>query len=466
MGDRPGDAWSGRTWRARLTVFGPALVLALAALAVTFHFVQPAPPRHIVMAAGPDSGVYYYYARAYRDRLARDGIDVTLQVTRGSLDNIRLLMEGRADVGFVQSGTSAGLDAPGLRSLASLYFEPVWLFVRDDLALKRLADLKGRRVAIGQEGSGTRPVALQLLADNGLGPRDVAAEALGDEDAARALREGRLDAAFFVMAARAAAVRDLLTASGIRLFAIDRIAAYGLQHRFLSRLVLPEGAIDLPADLPPADTVLLAAAANLVVRDDFHPALAELFLRAATEFHGEPGLFEEAGEFPSRKYLEFPLGDAARRYFESGPSFLQRYLPFWAANLIDRLKILLLPLITLGYPIFKIIPPAYSWRMRARIDRWYKELHALEASAATPPPTRRWRARSWRAGLPSSTASKGASSASRCRSPTATCSIRCASTSRCCAPSCARRQRRARRIPPAPAAMPRAPICASNAPAA
>ncbi len=385
MSDSPETVGSHRSWRARLGVFGPAIVITLAALGVTYHFVQPAPPKHIVMAAGSESGVYYYYARAYRDRLAREGITVTLQVTRGSLDNIRMLQDGRADVGFVQSGTTGDIDAPDLRSLASLYFEPVWLFVRDDLALKRLGDLKGRRVAVDQEGSGTRPVALQLLADSGLGPQDLEAEPVGGEDAARALREGRLDAAFFVMAAQAPGVHDLLRAPGIHLFSMDRPAAYGLQHRFLSRLVLPEGAIDLPADLPPADTILLASAANLVVREDFHPALAELFLRAAKEFHGEPGLFEEAGEFPSRKYLEFPLSDAARRYFESGPSFLQRYLPFWAANLIDRLKILILPLVTLAYPFFKIIPPAYSWRMRSRIDRWYKELHALEASVEHPP---------------------------------------------------------------------------------
>jgi uncharacterized protein len=368
-----------------LGVFGPALVIALAALAITYHFVQPAPPRHIVMAAGPDSGVYYYYARAYRDRFARDGIDVKLLVTRGSLDNIRLLEEGHADVGFVQSGTTADVDAPDLRSLASLYFEPVWLFTRDDLGLKRLGDLRGRRVAIDQQGSGTRPVALQLLADNGLGEKDIDAQPMGGEDAARALRDGGLDAAFFVMSARAEGVHELLTAPGIRLFSIDRTAAYGLQHRFLSRLILPEGAIDLPADLPPADTVLLAAAANLVAREDFHPALSELFMQAAKEFHGEPGLFEEAGEFPSRKYLEFPLSDAARRYFESGPSFLHRYLPFWAANLIDRLKILLLPLVTLVYPIFKIIPPTYNWRMRSRIDRWYKELQEMEANVEPRP---------------------------------------------------------------------------------
>ncbi|HYM02958.1 MAG TPA: TAXI family TRAP transporter solute-binding subunit [Stellaceae bacterium] len=382
----PKGARAGHGLWARLGLFGPALVVAVVALAVTYRFVQPAPPRHIVMAAGSESSVYYYYARAYRARFAHDGIDVELRLTRGSIDNVRMLEDGRADVGFVQSGATADIDAPNLRSLASLYYEPVWIFAREDLGLKRLGDLRGKRVAIDQEGSGTRALALQLLADNGLGPKDLTAEPLGGDAAAHALRDGGVDAAIFVMGAQAGAVHDLLTAPGIHLFSTDRTAAYILQHRFLSRLVLPEGAIDLPADLPPADTVLLAAAANLVAREDFHPALSELFLRAANELHGEPGLFEEAGEFPSRKFLEFPLSDAARRYFESGPSFLQRYLPFWAANLINRLVILALPLVTLIYPIFKIIPPTYDWRMRSRINRWYKELQAIETSFEQLPP--------------------------------------------------------------------------------
>jgi uncharacterized protein len=265
-----------------------------------------------------------------------------------------------------------------LRSLASLYFEPVWLFVRDDARIAKLADLRRRRVAIDQEGSGTRAIALELLGDTGVGVGDLTAVPLGGDDAAQALRDGAVDAAFFVTAANRAVIHALLAAPGLRLFAIDRSAAISLQHRFLSRLMLPEGAVDLAADLPPADTFLLAPAANLVVRDDFHPALSELILNFARQIHGEPGLFEEAGAFPSRKYLEFPISEQARRFFESGPSFLQRYLPFWAANLIDRLKIMLLPLVTLAYPIFKIVPPAYAWRMRSRIDRWYKELQAIE----------------------------------------------------------------------------------------
>jgi len=374
-----------RIWLERIGMFGPAVLLTVVAFAVAYHFVQPAPPRHIVMATGSKDGVYYYYGRMYRELMAQQGIDVTLDETAGSIANINLLDRGEADVAFVQGGTRSDEGVTQLRSLASLYFEPVWVFVRKDLPIARLADLQGRRVAVDGEGSGTRVIALQLLADIGLDGATVEFLPLGGADAVMALRAGTIDAAFLITAANAPSVRDLFAQRDIRLLPIDRAAAYRLQHRFLSLLTLPEGAIDLAADLPPADTLLLAPAANLVVRENFHPALAELLLSEARKIHGYPGIFEEAGEFPSRKYLEYPIADTAQRFFDAGPSLLQRYLPFWAANLIDRLKIMLLPLIALAYPFFKVIPPTYSWRMRSRIDRWYSELQSIERNLEAAP---------------------------------------------------------------------------------
>lgn len=369
-----------RIWMDRIVIFGPAILLTVAAFTLAYLFVKPAPPRHILMATGSKDGAYYYYGRIYRDLMAQEGIDVTLVETAGSTANIDLLNRGAADVAFVQGGTRDDDGNTKLRSLASLYYEPVWVFVRKTSLppIVRLADLKGRRVAVDAEGSGTRMIALQLLADIGLEGGAVQTSPLGGDAAATALRAGSVDAAFFVTGANVPVVRDLFSARDIRLLAIDRAAAFHLQHRFLSLLTLPEGAINLATDEPPARTVLLAGAANLVVSEDFHPALAELLLIEARKIHGDAGVFEEAGEFPSRKYLEYSIADTAQRYFDSGPSLLQRYLPFWAANLVDRLKIMLLPLIALAYPLFRVIPPTYNWHMRSRVNRWYKELQLIE----------------------------------------------------------------------------------------
>ncbi len=308
-----------RAWMQRIGILGPAVLLVTAGFAVAYHFVQPAPPRHIVMATGSKDGAYYYYGRIYRELMAQEGIDVTLVETAGSIANVDLLNGGKADVAFVQGGARSDDGRTPLRSLASLYFEPIWVFVRRDAPIARLADLRGRRVAVDGEGSGTRVMALQLLADVGLDGAAVQISPQGGADAATALHEGGLDAAFFIIPANAPVVQSLFAAGDIRLLAIDRAAAYRVQHRFLSLLTLPEGAINLAADVPPADTVLLAPAANLVVRGDFHPALAELLLIEARKIHGYPGIFEEAHAFPSRNYLEYPMADAAQIFFELRP---------------------------------------------------------------------------------------------------------------------------------------------------
>jgi len=369
---------SVRTWGERARIFGPAFLVSLLALLVSYHFVQPAPPRHIVFATAQEGGAYFLFGLRYQALLAREGIDVTVRPTSGSVENIRLLQTGEADVAFVQGGTGAKVNASRLRSLASLYYEPVWILARKRSGIAQLDDLKGKRVGIDQEGSGTHQIALLLLADSGIDQGTAVFLPLGGEGAANALRTGKLDAAFFVISPRAPVIHQALAIAGLRLLSIRRAPAYALQHPFLSVLSLPEGALDLRLNLPPRQTALLAPATTLVVRDGFHPALAELLLSISQRIFGEPGMFEQAAEFPSPKFLEFPISDAAKRFFHSGPPLLQRYLPFWAADLVNRLKIILLPLVTLIYPLFRLVPPTYDWRMRSRINRWYKNLQAIE----------------------------------------------------------------------------------------
>ena len=372
-----------RAFRDRWKIFAPAILLTLVGFVIAYSFMAPAPPRHIEIASGGPEGAYFMFAGRYREALAREGITLTVRPTSGSVENLGLLGDQASgvDVAFVQSGVGAladGSTAAGLRSLASLYFEPLWLFSRGGRPPARLTDLAGRRVAIGGAGSGTRAVVEQLLADNGItGPPTVLLP-LGGQQAADALSRGEVDAAFFVASPKAPVVRALLRAEGIVPMSFARAEAYTRVHGFLSRVTLPEGAIDFAANIPARDIALLAPTANLVARAELHPALTALLLQTATEINGAGGLFEKPGQFPAPLYLDFPLDEAARRYFKDGPPFLQRYLPFWAANLIDRLKIMLLPLVTLLFPLFKIVPPTYRWRVRSRIYRWYRELQAVE----------------------------------------------------------------------------------------
>ncbi len=365
-------------WMAKLWVFGPALAIVIAGFAFAGKFVQPAPPDHLTIATGGTSGAYYAFAQKYREALAREGVALKILPTSGSVQNLELLRAGKVDAAFLQSGVADPKPDEPIYSLGSLYFEPLWVFYRAQMPIETLRNLVGRRVAVGGIGSGTRAAAEPLLARNGV-TRDTAqiVDLAGDE-AAAALRRGEIDAAFYVASAEAPLIAALLRDPGVQLLNFVRAEAYTRRYLHMSKIVLPRGMVDFRDDIPREDKILLAAAATLVIHDDLHPALRTLLLRAMTEIHKPGGLFERPGDFPSAKYVDFPLSDKARRYMQDGPSFLDRYLPYWVADMIVRLSILLLPLVTLMLPLMRIVPPLYKWRMRSRIVRWYKEMVKLE----------------------------------------------------------------------------------------
>jgi hypothetical protein len=282
------------------------------------------------------------------------------------------------DVAFIQGGVGDPSCMPELGSLASLYFEPLWVFHRAEMPVNRLSDFRGKRIAVGPEGSGTRALALLLLKENGIDESNTSLLSWDGQQAEASLRSGKADAAFFVASPRSSFVTNLLAAEGLSLLSMERAEAYTRVHRFLNQVILPEGVADFREDIPRRDVHLLAASATLVVREDFHPALVDLVLQAASEVHGSGGIFESSYQFPSPEFVDFPIRKEALRYFKSGPPFLQKYLPFWAASLIDRLKVMLLPFLTLLFPLFKVVPPTYRWRVRSRITHWYKELRAMD----------------------------------------------------------------------------------------
>jgi TRAP-type uncharacterized transport system substrate-binding protein len=354
-------------WREQLSVVGPATVAVVIAFIVAFQWVKPAPPSRVVIATGRADGAYYRFAQQYRARLAREGITLDVRETSGSVENIHLLEDPNSgvDLGFVQGGTGGGAKTEALWSLASLYFEPLWVFSRSAPGPTDLRELRGRRLAVGPEGSGTRAVALTLLAANGVTDATARVLPLTGMDAVHTV--------FLIAGATSPTVTEMLRSPGIALRGFPRADAYTKRFPFLTKLVLPAGGVSLEANLPPHETLLLAPAATLVVRADFHPALVDLVLVTAAAIHGQRGLFEDAKQFPSPDFLEFPLMRDAERYHKSGPPLLARYLPFWAATLADRVKVLILPLLVL-VPLARLVPPAYRWRVRSKIIKRYRDV--------------------------------------------------------------------------------------------
>ena len=358
----------------------PALAVLAAAFWIAYQFVQPAPPRKVVMTGGSEGGAYESYARQYRELLAQDGVQVELRRSAGSVENLERLKDESSGVtiGFVQGGIAKAGDDEDLMSLAGLYYEPLWVFYRGPAELDHVSRLRGRRIAIGPEGSGTRPLALQVLELAGMDERNSRLLDLDANRAAEALARGDIDVAMIVADTDSQVISRLLHDKGLRLMSFAQAEALTRHLHFLSHVVLPEGGIDFAANLPARDVHLVAPTANLVVRDDIHPALITLLMQAATEIHGGAGLLRKAGEFPSAKGVDFAMSVDAERYLKSGPPFLQRNLPFWMAVLIDRMVVMLVPVLAVLIPVVRYAPAAYAWRIKSRIYRWYGKLKVLE----------------------------------------------------------------------------------------
>jgi TRAP transporter TAXI family solute receptor len=375
--------------RVRLALLVTGLVAALVWVAA--KFVEPGPPRHIVLASGPASGIYNQYALRYKEILAREGVVVDVRMTRGAADNLGLLLDPKSgvDVAFMQGGVASFPAADGLQMLASLYYEPLWIFYRNTEPLTGMNELHGKRIAIGTLGSGTRALVAQLFAANGLtnasgvGRDNTDIVALGGDDALRALKAGEIDAALFVGGADTPIIQQALRDPLLKLMSLRRADAYARRFPFLTKLTLPSGTIDLAINVPDQDVSMVGTKAMLVARASLHPALVDLLVDAAREIHGHQGYFETAGEFPGTAQVDIPVSPFADEHRRFGPSYLHRYLPFWLASFVERAIILIVPLIVVLVPLMRLLPQFLRWRVRSRIYRWYGELALLERDVAT-----------------------------------------------------------------------------------
>jgi TRAP-type uncharacterized transport system substrate-binding protein len=295
----------------------------------------------------------------------------------------------KADAAFVQGGLTEGVDISRVVSLGTVFAQPVMIYYRAGIAasaepIERLTELYGRRVAIGPQGSGTRALALKLLKANDMDEKDAVFVDLGGEEAANALIEGRIDAAFLMGdSATPKLMRKLRDQMGIAMMNFRQADGYTRRLRYLTRLNVPEGAFDLAKNYPSRPLTLVAPTVELVAREDLHPALSDLLIGAAREVHGGSGLFRNAGEYPAPVEREFPISSDAERYYKSGGQFLYKRLPFWLASLVDRLMVLLLPVLVIIVPATRVVPSIYRWRVRSRIYRWYGVLMSIEREMMT-----------------------------------------------------------------------------------
>ena len=373
---------------------GPFVLLTLALLALTYWWLNPNPPKRVVLATGPAQSAYDNFGQRYVEALKRYGITVELLPSDGSSANLELLRSGQADIGFVQGG-SADLgydDEEAIVSLGSLFVEPLWLFYREDSAqrlhgrpmLSTLSELQGARVNVGTAGSGVPRLFSTLLDANRIERSALTLSELAETPATVAFLDGQLDAVVFASAPESLIVQMLLQSPGVRLLDFAQSEAYARRFAYLTPVVMPQGVVDLSKNIPAQDVRLVASTTSLLSSSRTHPAILQLFAQAAVELHGAGSWFNRAREYPSLAHSEVPLSSEAVRAIRNGPPFLQRYLPFWLANLIERMWLAMGLILALALPLSRIVPPLYAFRIRSRVFRWYGQLRQIEQRHQDP----------------------------------------------------------------------------------
>ena len=373
---------------------GPVALLAIALLGLAYWGLDPNPPKKVTLAIGPAQSAYEEFGKRYQKALQAYGIEVELVTSEGSPSNLKLLRAGKADLGFVQGGgsdRSAG-EPGGIVSLGSLFVEPVWLFHREEVAralpggaLTSLTQLQPLRVNIGARGSGAPFLMRRLIEANNLDPAQMKLTRLDQTAATMGFLAGEIDAIVFASAPESLMVQMLLQTPGVKLMDFAQSDAYSRRFPFLTPVVLPRGIVDLAKDLPPREVRLVATTTSLLAREGTHPALLQLFAQTARNLHSPGGWFNRAGSFPNTEHSEFPVAGEAERAYRSGKPFLQRWLPFWLANLVERMWLALGIILAVLLPLSRIVPPLYQFRIRSRVFRWYGQLRDLETRLMAAP---------------------------------------------------------------------------------
>jgi len=361
----------------------PSITIAVTATAIACAFLvmlRSMPPHLIVMATGREGDAYYEVGERYRAALSYENVQVQLVPTAGSVENLAMLRDPHsgASVALIEGGILSAADTSGVESLGTVFYEPLWWFHKREIRGEEANSLRGQRVSIGPQGSGTRALALQLLKRTGMEAQVGELLALEPREAGEKLLAGEIDMAFMMTSWESPVVQQLLADDRVTLSSFLHADAFIALYPFLTKVVVPRGVTDIAKDRPSTDVVMIATKASLVVRKDLHPAIQYLLLNAAAKIHSGPSIFNHANAFPAAEAIDIPLSDEALRFYKSGLPFLHDYFPFWMAALMGKLIILLIPILGVLYPMVRFLPRLYDWRIRSKVLRLYGELRFLE----------------------------------------------------------------------------------------
>ena len=369
------------------------LLFLFAVLMGIWWYADPPPPRHVVMTTGSVGGSYEVLGKKYAEFFAKRGVVLELAPTMGAQENLVRLSDRNDPVqaAFVQAGVAHPKSVSGIQSLGAIDYEPIWFFYngpeisRSDFQVVRNHSkfFANRKISVGMEGSGTHTQAMHLLKVTGLDQTGLQLLNLPGSETVEALKKGEIDGAFIVDGYASHNVQALLADPRMNLVTFRRAEAFTKILPFLQILKVPEGSFNLERNFPSQDINLVATTTNLLIDDRMHPAIQFLFLEAAREINGKESFFAKREEFPSFKDSLLPESPVAVHYEKNRYPLLTSYVPFWLAELINRLLFVFLPFCVLAYPALHALPSFRTRRMYNKINRLYGELKTFEQDLLT-----------------------------------------------------------------------------------
>ena len=359
-----------------------ALAFFVGASSIALEYLVPTPPSRITIATGRKGTTFEYFGERYRTRFARAGIELNVRETNGALENLRLLRDSNSNVqvAFSTGGISNSTQPADLWSMGLIFNVPFWIFYPSSQLLESLTQLKGKRIAVGPEGSGARYVAERVLSRANIDSKTATLLPLAGDSAVEALNKDAADAALLVGGSNAPSVESLLNNPKVRLMNFSSADAFVRIFPDLVRLVLPKGVVRLDPLIPPDEITLVGTTANVLIRDDLHPAIIQLLAQTLKEEHSGPGLFQRSGEFPSINDPEYAVSPVAIEYYRNGPSLLLRYLPIWMTTYVQRIIAFVVATLAIVFPVFGFAPRLYGWFVRQRFRQLYQRLRVIENS--------------------------------------------------------------------------------------
>lgn len=347
---------------------------------IAYISFQPKLKKELRLATGPIGSDSYAYGLSYQSLLLSEGVDLILVPTKGSLDTIGFLNQKQVDIGFIQSGILPNKSEYNFESLASVYYQPMWIFYRNDgYRYNYLIEATDKNIGISYTNDGNYELAKQILDANGMTPEKTNFVYLYDNEAKEALKNKKIDMFITFTSERSSDVLSLFDEPNVEILSLKRAKAYSQRFNSLKNLSIYEGAIDLYRNIPSEKIDNLSSVQNLVARKGLPDELIRIFLKKVKMIHSGRDFFEGGESFPNLKYLDTAINSEAEVYLTVGDSWLEEIFPFWIATNIDRFKLLIIPILGLLIPLLKSIVPLYVFTIRSKIFRWYKRLSKFDS---------------------------------------------------------------------------------------